>query len=432
MARGIDVVVVDPDGNVRPEGKDATYRLRRNEGRYRILSDTPGLLVLRRLLAQEEPDVTDHVADSADSAEIVAGGRVVMAGEIMAPMTLFQMVEIVAERGFQGEMHVFSAEGGWTMMALDQGALRYARSNHPDDRLGEILVRKSVLDRDWLDVLLGDVREDRRLGQVCLDRGVLDREQLYSLLGDQTREVFLRTLLVGDGSYVFTTPDPNQPPPDHTVHLSVRALLMDGIRRLDEIELYRQLIPAGDVVLRPRDDASPGGQDEEAWQLRKYFDGTKTLDEVAREAGLDEFAATRAAYFLVKGRAAEVGSRQILDEDNVRGVTEAFSAILHDVYETIDKHGGLEAARQMLGAWVEGSGYDSYLGRDVARDGTIDTETVLEAVRAAREGDPLETLHHVAHELVSFALFCAGSALPREEEIALSKDVDRRLKAIRR
>ena len=52
-------------------------------------------------------------------------------------------------------------------------------------------------------------------------------------------------------------------------------------------------------------------------------------------------------------------------------------------------------------------------------------------VAAAREDNPLASVHHVAHELVSFAMFCAGSALPREDELRLSRDVNSRLQAIR-
>ena len=54
MAKGVDIVVVGDDGSVAAEGTDARYRLRNSAGRYRILSDTPGLLVLRRVLAHEE------------------------------------------------------------------------------------------------------------------------------------------------------------------------------------------------------------------------------------------------------------------------------------------------------------------------------------------------------------------------------------------
>ncbi|MBL4686250.1 MAG: DUF4388 domain-containing protein [Nannocystaceae bacterium] len=435
MPKGVDIVTIGDDGSVTPEGNEARYRLRSNHGRFRIMSDTPGLLILRRLLPDEEAgDDLDDLEGllTGESGSIESGGRVMLAGEILSPMTLFQMVEVVAERGFQGDMQVFGADGRWFSLSLDQGALLLAHSNHPDDRLGELMVRESLIDREWLDVLLGDVSETSRLGEVCLERGVLDREQLFVLLQKQTSEIFLRMLLVGDGSYVFTTPDPGRnEPPRHTVHIPVRALLMDGIRRLDEIELYRQLIPGNDVCLLARASARLADLDTDATTLLMQCDGSKTLEEMARLANLDEFAATRAAYFLVKRHAAEVSSRSHLDETEIRRVCEAFTEILRDVFAAVQTAGGLEPAKQMLSAWVEGSGYASFLGERVGSDGSIDTDVVLDALRASREDDPVASLHHIGHELVAFSLFCAGSALTREQEMALSKDVNRRLQLIR-
>jgi hypothetical protein len=438
MPKGVDVVAVGEDGSVVPEGNDARYRLRNSAGRYRIMSDTPGLLVLRRLLPSEEPsDDHDELDDleellTGESGPMAAGPRVVLAGEIISPMTLFQMLEIVAERGFVGDMRVFSSGGRNFLLSLDRGTLLHAHSNDPADRLGELMVRQGMIDRARLDALLGDVSGSQRLGRVCLERGVLQVEQLFSLLGMQTSGIFLRTLTVSDGSYVFTTPDPTQSPPDHSVHLPVKALLMDGIRRLDEIELYRRLIPGNDVRLRARAMAKTAGLDADALALLAHCDGNSTLGEAARIAELDEFASTRAAYFLVKRRCVEVISRDRFDEAEVRRVTESFSAVLRDVFASIEAAGGLAQAQQMLGSWLDGSGYTAFLGDRAASDGTVDPDTVLEAMRAAREEDPVATLLHVAHELVSFALFCAGSALNREQELALSKDVNARLEVIRR
>jgi hypothetical protein len=430
-----DILVVGDDGSVAPEGRDSQYRLRASAGRYRILSDTPGLLVLRRVLPHEEQgDELDALEEllTEDTAPIDIGSRVVLAGEILSPMTLFQTIEIVAERGFVGEMQVFSSGGGWFQLSLDRGMLLFARSNDPADRLGELMVRKGMLDRQTLEALLDQVTENHRLGQLCLERGVLSGDQLFALLGEQTTGIFLRTLTVGDGAFVFTTPDPTQPPPDHTVHFAVRGLLMDGIRRLDEIELYRQIIPGSDVCLKVIPGADIGGLEPDSLAVLERCDGKTTLGEIARAADLDEFATTRAAYFLVKRKCAKAESRDRFDEAEVRRIVRVFSGILGDVFAAISAAGGREPAQLMLGSWIDGSGYSSYLGEDVATLARIDVERVLATFRSAREEDPLATFMHIAHELVSFALFCAGSALRRDQEMALSKAVNLRLERIGR
>ena len=45
--------------------------------------------------------------------------------------------------------------------------------------------------------------------------------------------------------------------------------------------------------------------------------------------------------------------------------------------------------------------------------------------------NPMEALHQALHELSAFALFAATTTLPRDQELALSRDVNTRLKRIR-
>lgn len=438
MAKGVDIVVIADDGSVVPEGRETRYRLRNSAGRYRLLSDTPGLLVMRRALGHEigASDDADDIDFAAlleeDTTPIEAGGRVVLAGEILTPMTLFQTIEIVAERGFVGELQVFSSGGRHFELLLDRGALIHARSNDPADRLGELLVKQGVVTREALGELLACVSEKNRLGQLCLERGLVDGERLFALLGAQVTGILLRCLTVADGAFVFTTPDPTRPPAEHTVHLSVRALLMDGIRRLDEIEVYRRVVPGGDVCLRALASPRTANLEPDALLVLERCDGETTLTEIGAACELDEFAVTRAAYFLVKARCVEMVSRDRLDEADLRRVVATFSDVLREVFAAMDGASGSETARQMLGAWIDGSGYSSYFGTDVVATGELDAAAVLATARASRDEDPLATLMHVAHELVSFALFCAGSVLPREREMALSKAVNARLGALRR
>ena len=50
---------------------------------------------------------------------------------------------------------------------------------------------------------------------------------------------------------------------------------------------------------------------------------------------------------------------------------------------------------------------------------------------AVEADNPMEALHQALHELAAFALFAATTTLPRDQELALSRDVNTRLKRIR-
>ena len=442
MAKKPDRIAIDSEGVVSAEG-DVRRRLRELAGAYRMFSDAPGLVVLRRELAGEDEaeagddldldlylDLDLELGLEIDSGHIDAGARVVLAGEIINRMTLFQIIEIIAERQFHGDLVVLAAGGSTMQMRLSKGALLDARSDHDEDRLGQVLVRAGYLSEAQLTELLWEVTTQRRLGDVCLERGLLGREALFECLRQQTEGIFFRALLVDHGGFVFTTPDPGSPSTALSLHIPVRPLLMHGIQRLDEMELYRDIIPNDDVVLKASGEKDPTKLDADGQRLLGMLDGATPLGTLADAADLGEYEVTRIAYNLVKARYAQVVRRSGVDESLLDTLVDAFAAILDDIFWAIARHGDQAAALSMLGAWVQGCGYDSVFGESIVNEGRIDEEHVRRWVSASRESNPLASFHQVAHELVSFAMFCAGSALPREHELALSRDVNRRLSAI--
>ena len=444
VAKQPDRILIDADGAMTADD-DVRRRLREQAGAYRLFGEAPGLVVMRRELPGESTPPEKEAAAEDDleleldleldleSGQIDGGPRVVLAGEIISRMTLFQIIEIIAERGFQGDLVVLAAGGRTLRMRLASGALEDARSDHDEDRLGQVLVRAGYLSEAQLTELLWEVTPQRRLGDVCLERGLLGRESLFECLRQQTEGIFYRALLVDHGSFVFTTPDPAAPSTALSLHLPVRPLLMHGIQRLDEMELYRDVIPSDDVVLQPRPQADVSKLDKldaDASRVFALLDGSTPLGEVAARVDLGEYEATRIAYNLVKSRLVSVGRRTGVDEAVLETLVAAFSQILEDIFTAIGLHGDRGAALQMLGAWVQGCGYDSVFGERVVTEGRIDEAHVRGWVAASRESNPLASFHQVAHELVSFAMFCAGSALPREQELALSRDVNQRLSEI--
>lgn len=82
-------------------------------------------------------------------------------------------------------------------------------------------------------------------------------------------------------------------------------------------------------------------------------------------------------------------------------------------------------------AWIQGSGYGPIFGERVNADGTIDADFVVTAMANVQIDNPMEGLLQAFHELSAFALFAATTSLPREQELALSRDVTARLKRIR-
>ncbi len=407
-----DLVIVEPDGSVRVPGRTADRRLRERAGRYHLVTDAAGLLVFR------------GESDGASPAR-----RVLMAGEVISRTTVLEILNMIATASWRGEMHVFGPDAT-RVLAIDQGSLKHARSDHKDDRLGQVLYRNAILSKAQLDELVREVAPERRLGQLVLEKGFITQDVLFQQLQKQVEQIFFASLLAREGSYAFVSDD-NADVPVHTVHLPVAGLLMEGVQRIDEMALFRERIPHDDLVpeVQPRTSAT---EIEETSQLvLAYADGERTIDVISRETGLGTFHTVKALYGLLQQGLVILRAKRSIDASGVRKLVSDFNMVLRDIFMAVATYGGVDQTRSTLEAWISGSGYGPIFGERVDEDGALEPETVVNAMLGIQVENPMEGLLQALHELSAFALFAATTTLPRDQELALSRDVSQRLKKIR-
>ncbi len=413
MAEATDRVVVEPDGSIRVPGRGADRRLRDRAGEYRLIVDAEGLLIFR-----------------GEAREGLTAPRVLMAGEIVSRTSVLELTNVIAAANWRGEMHVFSTEVH-RVLGIDRGVLKYATSTHPDDRLGQVLYRNGILSKAQLDEILAEVDPERRFGQLVVERGYIAQEQLFGQLQKQVEQIFFGSLLVGSGSYVFVQPDEAAQPPVHGVHLPVQALLMEGVQRIDEMALFRERIPHDQLVPEVQPRMSASALDQTAQLVMAYADGDRTIEDIARETGLGQFLTVKSLYGLLQQNLVFLRSKKTLDAGAVRTLVAQFNDVLRDIFMAVATYGGMDQTRSTLEAWIVGSGYGPIFGEHVEEDGSIDASHVARALASVKVDNPMEGLHQALHELSAFALFAATTALPRDQELALSRDVNTRLKRIR-
>ena len=166
-------IVIDREGNLLAD-EDARLRLGRRAGDFELAAVLPGLVFLL------EKD----------------GPKVAMAGEILTRMTIMEIGNMIASAAWRGELHVIGEHH--RAMRFDQGALRGARSNSPDDRLGEVLFRAGVLSRAQVREIAEQVGPNSRFGELCVKGGYVDAGELYKYLQKQATDVFFNALIVDD------------------------------------------------------------------------------------------------------------------------------------------------------------------------------------------------------------------------------------------
>jgi hypothetical protein len=345
-------------------------------------------------------------------------------------MTVMEILNIVAQANWRGDLYVLG--DSVRVMSFDQGALKSARSDASDDRLGEVMFRNGVLTRDQLDEVLADPAPSKRFGEVCVERGFLDAGQLFAQLQKQAESIFFESLLTDLGHYAFVLPPEGEGESRATTfHLPIHGLLMEGVQRVDEMALFRDKIPHDGLCPKPVADAKEAKLDDGARRVLAACDGARSIADLARVTGLGEFLTTKAVYHLLQSKQVTLRSAPVVRPEQIVALVSRSNEVMQDIFVAIATYGGLAQSRATVQAWIERSGYGRYFGGGIDDFGGLDTKTAVAAMQAVESAEPVEELHQALHELVAFALFSATTTLPRDQERMLARDVNARLKTLR-
>jgi hypothetical protein len=124
-------------------------------------------------------------------------------------------------------------------------------------------------------------REQRPLGNYLISKGALTQGQLYLYFKKQVEEIFFSTLLWSRGEFYFTTPHLQRAPTP--LKLNAQQLLLEGVKRADEMSNYRERIPSDLSVIVAQVEISADQRElltEEQRAILAYLDSPHTMREL--------------------------------------------------------------------------------------------------------------------------------------------------------
>ncbi|HZY04546.1 MAG TPA: DUF4388 domain-containing protein [Anaeromyxobacteraceae bacterium] len=411
---------VDPHGRVAPHGEEARRALADRAGRFALLPTAADLLLALR---------TPPAGGPGPEA------RCRLAGDL-AGFPLADLVAFVHQSKLSGILTVGSG-GVERSVGFKDGEVRSARSEAPGERIGEVAVRLGYLtEAQAAEAALAG----RPIGRTLVERGLISAKDLWKCFHEQVTVVFHALLLAREGTFHLADEAEGE---RSGVPLSVntQSLLMDGIRRIDEMSLFRARIPGPQAFLHRREPRRAVRLERAEQDLLDLVDGRRRVLEVAREAHLSEFDATRILYHL-----AEAGYLEAADapataaaspQDRLAALVEGMNAVLREVCGAAAAHGGAEPFLAGVRAYLgDASSRFAPLWKRVRPRpaGDLDPDRVLGNLAALRgavlrrlepSGDPARLLHDGMREVAFFYLFLAGERLPREADDALGERVKR-------
>lgn len=226
---------------------------------------------------------------------------------------------------------------------FDRGRITFATIVNRRDRLGDLLeLQGSVTHEQLMAAVEAQAKQpDRRLGQLLLDQGAIDADTLSAAVQHHIQEAIYYLFTWKRGTFYFEagkTPDSSET----LISVNSETLLLEGARRVDEWEIIERKIPSMDLIFgldRERLDAAELQLTDEQAALLDFLDGQRTVEEVAGDSALGDFATGKALYGLIQaGFAHRVGRRDAIrgpediDVEEARNLGVAFydTAMLDD------------------------------------------------------------------------------------------------------
>jgi hypothetical protein len=410
---------IDPHGRVAPGSGEVRTALGDRAGRFEWLPSAPDLLVARRTPAS-------------------GGGssrpRVLLAGDLSG-FPIADFIAFAHQSRLTGVLHVVNAEAERSI-SFKGGEVRSSRSSVVGERIGEVALRLGIVTEPQLEQAMAGPKP---LGKALLELGFLNSNDLWRCFHEQITSVFHAILLLDSGIFWLLDEDQeNQSSAPQAV--STQGLLMDGIRRIDELSLFKARIPGPGAYLRRREPARPVTLQPVEQQLLALIDGQRTVAQVAGAAYLGEFDATKVLYHLAEAgyleateepapAAAERGAR-------LTALATGYVELLRLVTTAIpasSRAGFLDDVASHLGD-ASAPFAPIFRGLAAGPDGGLDPAGLLENLEALKSPPPEdETPRLLAEglgELLFFYLFLAGDRLGREADETLGALVRRKLNAL--
>jgi len=393
-----ELVRVDSTGTAHPVGRVASQWLRARQGSFRMMPAPEHLIVMRFVGEDGKRDEDD-------------GPIFRLAGEVTKPGALCDIVSLVGQAGWNGELVVQNSDTRRSVF-FEAGQVISAQSNAEGERLGEVFYRYGALTQDQVEQAAAAVTAEMRFGEAAIKLGFVTREALFSLMGKQTEEIAYAVLRVGDGMFYFLgSYDPARLAT--RVNISTNSLLMEGVRRMDETRYFRERIPSQEhVPVKVEGRAAP--EEKRLLAIWDAINGQRSLADVCRAVGQGEFEVTQALFQMLQAGNATI---QAPRPTGPAAVVVRFNEAIAKLLDAMDKLGKGAEVREQLSSFATGAGvYDALFQRaGPAENGMLEPDQIVENIGMLVGPDQAEAmLTQWLYEYASFALFLGEPVLRQE------------------
>jgi hypothetical protein len=218
---------------------------------------------------------------------------------------LHDFLYLVAHGNKSGSLWLQSG-GDEARLYFEQGKLLSVLQPRRAERLGELLLRVGKISLAQLHQAL-DAQKTKRgtlLGSILVEQGAISEAELQASVQMFIERVVYDLIAWREG--VFEWHVGQRPAPDQIqtpVPLAVENLVMEGVRRVDEMTRIRERIPTDDAVVRATPlAATPEGEvnlTAAEWRVFACVDDQRSVADIAERLNLTVFEVSTAIFALI-------------------------------------------------------------------------------------------------------------------------------------
>ncbi|GAI42722.1 unnamed protein product, partial [marine sediment metagenome] len=185
---------------------------------------------------------------------------------------------------------------------LKDGEIIYATGSQKTDRLGHFLKNKGIISQEQLQESLKKGKAEKKaLGKILLEKGILTPKNLQEIIHQQIEHLIFNLFLWDKGEFEYNDAELNLKGMV-VAKINVVSLLLEASRRIDEISILKKHIPNDMLVYRITGKVSDKDEitlNSAELKILGLIDGRRSIRQVMRDGGLDEYAAYKILYSLL-------------------------------------------------------------------------------------------------------------------------------------
>jgi hypothetical protein len=195
-------------------------------------------------------------------------------------------------------------------VSFREGKLAYAQMGQEDTSLAAVLQRANKITLAQFRVIKerANKMSDKELGLLLINANYVTQQDILTSLQNQFLNTINRLFTWVEGLFHFEN---NVLPPEDkiTLRINLENIIIEGARRLRELEQLQDEIPSLDIALkftdRPGANLKHVNLSVEEWRVVSYINPKNTLRQIALATKINDLEIRRIAYALMQAGLVE-------------------------------------------------------------------------------------------------------------------------------